>query len=113
TRLVFGRGRLEEAGRLAQALGRRAFIVTSRNAMDRLGYTERLLQSLRASDVAVKVFRELGTTPTTDDVDRATETARDFRADLVVGLGGGSALDCAKAVAGLAARRIPCTDYLY
>jgi alcohol dehydrogenase len=81
--------------------------------MARLGYTDRVLASLAAAGMEASVFSEMPGTPTTHDVDRAAETARDFDADLVIGLGGGSALDCAKAVAGVAPRRIPCAEYLH
>jgi alcohol dehydrogenase len=113
TRLVFGAGRLQEAGQFAQSLGSRALVVTSRTAMERLGFTSRLLDSLQRSGVAATVFRDLGATPTTDDVDHAAEVARTCDANLVIGLGGGSALDCAKAVAAVAPMRAPCADYLH
>jgi alcohol dehydrogenase class IV len=113
TRLVFGPGRLEEAGQLAQSLGSHALVVTSRSAMDRLGFTGRLLDRLKGAGVAATVFCDLGATPSTDDVDRGAEVARACHANLVIGLGGGSALDCAKAVAGVAPQAAPCADYLH
>jgi alcohol dehydrogenase len=113
TRLVFGAGRLSEAGKLARSLGRRALVVTSRSSMARLGYTDHLLASLVQEGVQSAVFHDLGPTPTTDDVDRAADVARAMRADLVIGLGGGSALDCAKAVAGIAPTQIPSAEFLH
>src|SRR5258708_6163808 len=92
TRLIFGSGRFAEAGGLARTLGTRAIVVTSRTAMSKLGYTARLLKSLSAAGVAATVFHDLSDTPTTDDVDRAAEIARVERIELVIGLGGGSAL---------------------
>jgi alcohol dehydrogenase class IV len=113
TRLVFGAGRLAEAGALARSLGRRAIVVTSRTSAERLGYTRRLLDSLAEAGVTAAVFRDLGPSPTTDDADRAAEVARAAGADLVIGLGGGSALDCAKAVAGVATARLACAEFLH
>ena len=113
TRLVFGAGRLAEAGTLARSLGRRALIVTSRSAMARLGYTGRLQESLTAAGLQSSVFQDLGPAPTTDNVDRAADLAREFHADLIIGMGGGSALDCAKAVAGVAPGRMTSADYLH
>jgi alcohol dehydrogenase len=113
TRLVFGAGRLADAGKLARPLGRRALVVTSRNSMDRLGYTARLLEGLVREGIQAAVFRELGQTPNTETVDRASEIAREMQADFVIGLGGGSALDCAKAVAGVATTRIPSAEFLH
>jgi alcohol dehydrogenase class IV len=113
TRLVFGAGRLAEVGALARSLGSRAVVVTSRTAMARLGHTARLMDRLTAAGVEATVFHDLGPTPTTDDVDRASEAARAAGADCVIGMGGGSALDCAKAVAAVTPRRIACAEYLH
>jgi alcohol dehydrogenase class IV len=81
--------------------------------MARLGFTAQLLARLAQDGVHASVFHELGPTPTTDDVDRAADVARAMRADLVIGLGGGSALDCAKAVAGVTPSRIPSAEFLH
>lgn len=113
TNLKFGAGRFEEAGTLSHSLGNCALVVTSRSAMERFGYTSRLLGSLKSAGVRATVFRDLSSTPTTDDVDFAAEMARANGANLVIGLGGGSALDCAKAVAAVAPHRFPCADYLH
>jgi alcohol dehydrogenase class IV len=113
TRLVFGAGRLAEVGALARSLGSRAVVVTSRTAMARLGHTARLLDRLATAGVEATVFHDLGPTPTTDDVDRAAEAARAAGADCVIGMGGGSALDCAKAVAAVTPWRIACAEYLH
>jgi len=113
TRLYFGPGRVEEVGELASSLGRRALVVTSRSAMKRLGYSDRLLKSLADAGIATAVFHDLDVTPTTDDVDRAAENARTFGAEFVIGMGGGSALDCAKAVAAVVPKEIGCAEYLH
>ncbi len=51
--------------------------------------------------------------PTTDDVDRGAELCRNFQADFLIALGGGSVIDCAKAIAAVAPGRTPAADYLY
>jgi alcohol dehydrogenase class IV len=113
TELFFGAGRFEEAGGLAARLGRHALLVTSKHAMDRLGYTKRLCVALASHAVAVTLFKDIATTPTTDDVDRGARLARRSGVDHVIGLGGGSPVDCAKAIAAVAADDRPCVDYLY
>src|SRR5439155_12930473 len=100
-------------GELAKPLGRRALLITSRTAMARLGYTARVLASLAAAQIEATVFQDLGPTPTTDDVGRAAVLARATKAELVIGLGGGSALDCAKATAGVAGQHLACAEYLH
>jgi alcohol dehydrogenase len=113
TRLIFGPGRFSEAGRLARGYGRRVLVVTSRSAMARLGYTQQLIEYLENEDVVASVFHKLDPTPSLENVDEGAEFARQHRADLIIGLGGGSALDCAKAIAAVAPGLHPCMDYLY
>jgi alcohol dehydrogenase len=113
TDLRFGPGRFREAGGLAARLGRRALLVTTRSAMERLGHTQRLLDDLRTNGVAVTLFKDFRTSPTTDDVDRGVSLARAEGADCVVAFGGGSALDCGKAIAAVCPGPHPTCDYLY
>jgi alcohol dehydrogenase len=53
---------------------------------------------LRATGLEVAAFHDLAENPTTDMVDAGVRVARDFRPDLLVGLGGGSSLDCCKGI---------------
>ncbi len=113
TELKFGVGSFAEAGRLAGRLGRRAIVVTTRNAMERLGYAQELMADLRRQGIETCCYNEFRRSPTTEDIDRGAVLARNFRADLIVSLGGGSAIDCGKAIAGVAAGDRPTCDYLY
>ena len=107
TRIVFGPGTLAEAGKLAGEWGRRAVVVTGRNP----ARAQRLLECLAAAGIAtgiVTIDRE----PSTDDVARGVALARAFGADAVIGFGGGSAIDAAKAIAGLLTNDGAPLDYL-
>ena len=96
-RIIFGPGTAAEAGRSATALGRRALVVTGRNA-DRAAL---LLRSLAASGVATVAFPTSGE-PTVAHVQEGIHSAVEEGVDLVIGFGGGSALDTAKAIAAAA-----------
>jgi alcohol dehydrogenase len=113
TELLFGDGVFGEAGRHALELGRSALVVTSRNATDKWGYLERLIRNLEQFGLDVSVFQGVSPGPTTEEVDQGASHARANGVDLVVALGGGSVLDCAKAVAGVASCGGSATDYLY
>lgn len=113
TTLVFGVGRFAEAGRLAAKCGDKALVVTSRQAMERLGHTARLRDQLHRAGVTSEVFHELASTPTTHNVDAGAERARRYGANLIVALGGGTAIDAAKAIAAVAPHDRACEDYLY
>jgi alcohol dehydrogenase class IV len=107
TRIVFGPGTLREAGPAARAFGSRALVVTGRTA-------ERaapLLEVLRAAGVECAAFPVAGE-PTTASVCEGAQRARDGRCDVIIGFGGGSALDAAKAIAALLTNDGDLLDYL-
>ncbi len=107
TRILFGPGTLRETGAAARGYGSRAFVVTGSTA----GRADRLLDLLAADGVAASTFAIAGE-PTVDAVVAATAAARRSRCDLVIGFGGGSPIDAAKAVAALLANPGDPFDYL-
>jgi alcohol dehydrogenase class IV len=103
----FGSGCLADVGPLAVPLGRRALVVTGRTPHRADLLVERLI------DAGVECTSTgISGEPTVDDIRRATGLARDLRCELVVGFGGGSALDAAKAVAMLLGNGGDPMDYL-
>ena len=81
------------------AVGKRALIMTGHKSAAANGSLKDVTDVLNAGQVPFKVFNEVEENPSTDTVRKATQTARDFKADYVIGIGGGSAIDAAKAVA--------------
>jgi alcohol dehydrogenase class IV len=106
-RIVFGPGTMQQVGPLARSLGRHAFLVTGRNPVR----AEPLLQRLAAESVAATGFAVSGEPPT-EAVTTAAAQARNAGCDFVIGFGGGSALDTAKAVAALLTNPGDLLDYL-
>lgn len=92
--VVFGEGALYE---LTSIAGSRAFIVTDANIV-RLGYVDLVGQKLEKAGLAYKVFSEVEPDPSLETVQRGAEQMRTYEPDWIVGLGGGSALDAAKAM---------------
>jgi alcohol dehydrogenase class IV len=107
TRLVFGPGTLREVGPIAEKMGHRALVVTGRS-VERAG---RLLDALAAEGIGTTVFSVRGE-PSTEVARRGTEQARRSACELVIGIGGGSALDTGKAIAALLANGGDPLDYL-
>lgn len=102
-RTIFGWGRRTEAGRLARTLGKRAFLVSGSKSLERSGHVAQIEDSLQQAGVTT-----ISHEPLVADVDDCVERilqSHPTAGDLVVGLGGGSAIDLAKAVAALAANR--------
>jgi alcohol dehydrogenase class IV len=106
-RVRFGRGALSEVGALSRELGSRALVVTGQQR----ARAERLLGLLDQHGVCTTVLSVPGE-PTLDTVHAALAVARTHHCDLVIGFGGGSALDTAKAVAGLLTNAGPPERYL-
>jgi alcohol dehydrogenase class IV len=110
-KLVFGPGRLAALGDEAKLLGRRAFVATTRD-LTLLGYTDLARSLLAAAGLAVTLYDDVQPDPTCVAVDRAAAAARNAGCDLVVGLGGGSAIDLAKGVAVAATHPGSIWDYV-
>jgi len=106
-RILFGNGRAHEAGALAAELGRSAFLITGATGR----HSGRLQTSLAEHGIATVSFRVPGE-PTTELVREGTRQAREAGCDFVIGLGGGSSIDAAKAIAALLANGGDPLDYL-
>lgn len=107
SRILFGAGTLAEAAPIARTLGRDALVVTGRDP----ARATPLLDALRAAGLTATTFA-VAQEPTTDDALRGTAVARTARCDLVVGFGGGAALDAAKAISALLTNDGDLFDYL-
>lgn len=110
-RIVFGRGAFDRIGELSVPMGKRAMVVRGGDHLDRSGTIDRLRDSLSSVGMEVTEHRVLGE-PEVTTIDEALSVARDARCDVVIGLGGGSALDAAKAVAGLLTMGGEALDYM-
>lgn len=106
-RIVFGPGTWKQAGPLARELGQRALVVTGAHP----ARAEPLRNLLAAAGLDSAVF-SVGGEPTTEMVRRGTAQGREIGADLVMGFGGGSSLDAAKAMAALLANGGDPLDYM-
>lgn len=116
-RIVFGWGRRQEAGRLAGELGNRAFVVCGSKTLAASGTVEKLMKSLKRDGVRVRPLYDISHEPLVEDVNRCFDRLHAQGAgdgDLVLAIGGGSAIDLAKAAAAMFADRQSATveDYL-
>jgi alcohol dehydrogenase len=98
TRLVVGPGTIGRLGELARELGvTRALVVSDPGIVD-AGHTAAGIEALEATGLTTATFSGFTENPTSVEVEAGTVFARDFRPDLLVGLGGGSSMDCAKGI---------------
>ncbi|HUU53468.1 MAG TPA: iron-containing alcohol dehydrogenase [Armatimonadota bacterium] len=108
----FGWGAVERVGEEAARLGRRALLATGRSAMKRAGVSDRITALLSGAGVEVVLFDEVESDPSGTTIDRGAQRAREEGCDLVVGLGGGSAMDGARAIAAMAVLDGSIIDYV-
>jgi len=106
-RIIFGRGVASQVTPSVSALGRRALVVVGRDPSRHAP----LIDSLSQSGVRIETF-SVPTEPSVEQVRRGTRLAREAEVEVVVGLGGGSPLDAAKAIAVLATHDGDVIDYL-
>ncbi|MEW6356302.1 MAG: iron-containing alcohol dehydrogenase [Planctomycetota bacterium] len=111
-RTITGPGTLSEAGAEVLRLGRRAFIGCGRATMRKSGILDTLLSSLHAAGVEATVFDQIEGNPSTATVDKGVAAAQGFGADVMIGLGGGSAMDAVKMIARLARDKGRAVEYL-
>jgi alcohol dehydrogenase len=98
TRIVFGPGKLDELGPIAATLGWKRALVVSDPGIIAAGHTPRAIQSLERFSLSVTLFDGVEENPSTKNVAAGVAVARDFRPELIVGVGGGSSMDCAKGI---------------
>ncbi|MEM1178438.1 MAG: iron-containing alcohol dehydrogenase [Acidobacteriota bacterium] len=96
-RVLFGAGTEDRLGEVAAQLGRRPLVVTDPGLVA-AGHVERGVEALRSAGLEPAVFDGAAENPTTEHVARGVDAARRHDADLLIGLGGGSSMDCAKGI---------------
>lgn len=106
-RILFGPGSLGQIDRLADNLGRRVLVVTGRTSMR----AAPLLKLLAKNNMTISCF-SVEEEPTLTVLERGLAVAREDDADSIIGFGGGSAIDTAKAISALAPNPGAVLDYL-
>jgi alcohol dehydrogenase len=98
TRIVFGPGKIEALGELASELGARRALVVSDPGVVAAGHTAKGIAALERAGIETHVFDSVHENPTTEDVTAGVKLAKRYDPELLVGLGGGSSMDCAKGI---------------
>jgi alcohol dehydrogenase len=98
TRVVFGQGSLERLGSLARELGFHRTLLVADAGVARAGHAAEAIRLLEAAGVESAPFHDFGPNPDSAMVESGRRFAEPMRVDSIVGLGGGSSLDCAKGI---------------
>jgi len=99
TDIIFYPGALEVVGYETRKLGKVALLVTGRSSMKKLGFLDKAIESLMKAGVRVIHYGEVEPNPTVDIVNEGAKKAIQNACDVIVGFGGGSSIDTAKAIA--------------
>lgn len=111
--IVFGWTRAAEVGALAKPYGTKALVVTGRNSTKKSGLLDRMCASLSAAGVESLVFDEVQQNPLTTTAEKGAAVAKTAGCDMVVAVGGGSVIDCAKGIAFLSVNDGDISDYIF
>lgn len=112
TKLVFGEGRLKEVGEKVKGYGKKALLVTGRKAMKELGFTHQVIEYSKAEGVEAVLYDKVEPNPSKQTVNTGGKLAKEKCCDVIVALGGGSALDAAKGIAVVAKYGGDVWDYM-
>lgn len=111
--LKFGRGKAELIGTEAAKLGKKAFIVTGGNSTKKSGLLDRTLALLKFEGVSAYVYDRVTPNPLTTTIYEGTVLLKTHHCDMVIGIGGGSSMDAAKAIAFQAANGGNINEYIF
>lgn len=98
---------------MAAAYGKKALVVTGKSSTKRSGLLDRVMEYLKDAGVDSAVFDKVSSNPLTTTAEEGAKFAKEENCDVIIGLGGGSIMDCAKAIAFLCVNNGDINDYIY
>ncbi len=109
--VTFGAGRIAKVPRIAASLGEGPTLIIADAILEELGVTDRLAKAFSAKGMPLDVAAVISGEPKESIVDELCVRARDIGAEVIIGLGGGAAMDAAKLVAAIARSGQPAEDF--
>lgn len=109
--IVLGEDALEKSKGYLKEFGKKALIVTS-NGMVRLGNTSMLTEILSSINIEYSIYSEINSEPTDKMIANGTDIFKDEKCDFLIGLGGGSPIDSAKAIGIMVTNPGEISDYM-
>ncbi len=106
TRVLFGKGCLFANKDILNKSGRRALIVTGKGSAKVSGALDHVEEILRDCNIQFSIYDKVQNNPSLENVAEGGRAAKEFNADFIIGIGGGSPLDASKAIAVLAVNNI-------
>jgi alcohol dehydrogenase len=98
TNVIFGAGEFARLGELACSLDFKRTLLAADDGLIEVGYVEQATKSLTASGIEVFLFHDFADNPDSKMIEVGRDFASELNVDSIIGLGGGSSLDCAKGI---------------
>lgn len=111
--IVFGYDKVLNVGELTKPYGKKALIVTGKSSAKKSGLYDKVVGSLKDAGIESVLFDKVSQNPLTTTANEGAEFAKGNGCDVVVAVGGGSIMDCAKAIAFLAENDGDINDYIF
>lgn len=102
TKILFGKGQIEELGNVVQSYGRKALLVYGGGSIKKLGLYDKVIDQLGKYDIGVVELGGVEPNPRLSTVNKGATICKEENVDVVLAVGGGSTLDCAKVIAAAA-----------
>jgi len=109
--IIFRNGIIAELASIALNYGNKIILVTGKNSFQNSLQSEELIESLDKSGIVFEVLSVSGE-PSPEVIDQAVKKYNKYEINLVIGIGGGSVLDCGKAVSAMMYRSESVVDFL-
>ncbi|WP_299551695.1 iron-containing alcohol dehydrogenase [Seonamhaeicola sp.] len=113
TEIIFGAGKVQEVGDIVKKYGSRCLVVTTPAIEATQPMYDRVIKLLEDAGIAVAHYDQVIPNPTTQVSAAGATLAQEHKADVILGLGGGSSMDAAKAIAVEASHDGSAWDYLF
>jgi alcohol dehydrogenase len=110
-RIIFGPGSLQGIGDEIKRLRGSKVLVVTDPGIKAAGLVDKIVAALESAELPYHVFSEVEPDPRVEVVDESLSAARDFDPDVVVGFGGGSALDISKVTSVMLTNTGPIEEY--
>lgn len=111
--LIFGRGKVNQAAEEAAKYGKKVLVVTGRGSTKKSGLLDRVEKLLSDAGLGYEVFDKVEPNPLASTAKEGADMAKATGCEVILAVGGGSIMDCAKAIAFCVCNEGPVFDYIY
>lgn len=99
TKVLFGKGKVKEVGKEAKKYGDKVLLVYGKGSVKKSGLFDLVVETLKESNIHVYELPNIDPNPRIDSVYKGAEICRKEGINLILAMGGGSVIDCSKAIA--------------